>query len=138
MGLVFGINNAITTNQNVSHNDSTSSLVYNTVTNYSGGTSTGFNFKLGASFKQNNRLYIFAEFSFISQFYSPSHSEITNYSLNGTDMLSTLSISERQTNYVAKSSGSSGGANDPMQSTAISYPFSSIGINFGIEYKFIQ
>ena len=74
--------------------------------------------------------------SFISQFYSPSHSEITTYSYNGTDMLSSLSISQRHTNYVAKSTGSSGGANEPMQSAAISYPFSSIGINFGIEYKF--
>lgn len=136
VGLIIGIKNTITSNQNLLHNDTTSSLAYTTTTVYSGGTSTGINCILGASFKQNNGLYFFVELSFINQLYSPAQSEITAYSYNGTDLLNTLSVSQTQTNYTAKSSNSGGGSNEPLQAPTVTYPFTSIGLNVGIEFHF--
>ncbi len=136
IGLIIGLSNSINSNQSITHADTTTALAYNTTTVYSGGSSTGFNLKLGVSFKQNDKIFLFVELSFIDQFYAPSQSLITSYSYGGADMLSSLPVSQRQTYYVPLPNSKTGGANEPSQAYAISYPFTSVGLNVGIEFKF--
>ncbi len=134
-GFIIGVSNSITSNQTITKTDTTTSLAYNATTVYSGGSSTGYNFRFGVSFKQNDNIFLFAEASFLSQYFIPQHSEITSYTYGGTDILNTLSASQRETNYITTYTSIHNTGKGPTQAAAKSYPFSSIGLNVGIQYK---
>lgn len=66
---------------------------------YSGGISIGIRGVVGATLAISQRAHIFAEVSFTSMNYYADKSEITKYTENGQDMLSSLSVYERNTVY---------------------------------------
>ena len=134
-GLSIGLSNKLVSDQVITKYDTTTSLAYNTTTEYRGGTSTGLNLKFGASFKQNERIHLFVELSFLVQYFSPSYCEKTLYYVGEADLLNSLPTSNRKTNYVPMRTPSSGNENEPSQALQISYPFSSVGLNVGIEFK---
>ena len=105
---------------------------------YSGGISVGFTGSLGAEFKTGARSFFFTEATIISQSWAPSKAEITSYSVNGQDKLSTLTTSVRETEFVSETSesgfSSSSDPNQPSKQLKSYFPMSSIGINVGFRF----
>jgi hypothetical protein len=70
--------------------------------------------------------------------YSPKKGEVTKYTKNGEDILSSLSKSEREIEYVDHLSGNSNDFNpdETGKNLVLQFPFSSIGLSVGFRYSF--
>lgn len=104
---------------------------------YSGGLPLGFSGKLGAEYLAGSRISFFLEFQAIAQSWAPKKREITTYEINGTDKLSTLSISEKETefvdSYTSQTPANSTTNSSPSKHLKFYIPLSSAGLNFGIK-----
>ena len=112
---------------------SDSSMITNVETKYSGGTSVGVALAFGFKLKLSDKISFFTEISGIGQSYSPAKSEVTKYTVNGIDKLSSLTANDRETNYV-DSNLKPDVPGSPRQEAKQAYPFSSGGINVGIRF----
>ena len=138
LGLRLNFSNSIKQNVNqtqTSNNNTTTTIQEGTL---KGMFSTGFDASLGAKWRLNNRL------SFNTEVYSsnsnlvPDKFTITKYMINGTDQLGTLTTSQKQTNYLKNYTvpTSTTDPNSPSKALRSSLPISTVGIRFGIDYKF--
>jgi len=98
---------------------------------YTGGIAIGFTGAVGADIPMSANSYFFAELNFIAQSWAPSKGEITAYRVNGVDALSTIPVSERETEYVSSLSNS----NSTSQRLKFYVPMSSVGINVGFRFS---
>lgn len=105
-----------------------------TSTHFYNGISFGLNTSLGLDVKLFHHFYAFGElvFNFIN--WSPSHSEITAYSNNGQDKLSSLTTSQRETDYVSNPGYYN--SNQPTQAAKQHFDISNFGFNVGLKYSF--
>ena len=103
---------------------------------YNGGVSFGANAAVGAYYPINDKISLFGELTFVSMSYSPKKGEITSYTENGRDILSDLSTSEKETDFVKEYSYDSNDRNDeskPSEELIYKLPFGSFGFNFGVK-----
>lgn len=104
---------------------------------FSGGMAIGFNTILGANIELDDNMYVFTELAVTSMNYSPKKGNLTQYTINGTDKLATLSKNSTEIEFVedynelpVPSSAS------PAKSFKQSHPFGSIGMNIGFRWTF--
>jgi len=98
---------------------------YDQTTEQSGGLAFGYAGAFGIVVPSGGAVDFFAEVGLYSVTYSPSQAEITRYTVNGVDQLS--SINPKVVEYK-----SSVGSSDQNTETSVRRPFSSVGINAGV------
>ncbi len=106
---------------------------------YNGGFALGLNATLGANYKINKHVSFFAEINSTNLSYAPTKSEITEYKVGGIDNLSNLPNSVKYTEYVESYTMDSNAPYDKnlaRKDLIKSYPFSSVGFNIGLQYRF--
>lgn len=104
-----------------------------------GGVSLGLSGSLGALYNFNKKTGIFLELSLISMGYSPTKRVITQYSINGEDMLATgdFPLSSLETEYVDEVDfGDNGDKTNTTLALKGKYPMSSFNINLGVRFSF--
>ncbi len=137
LGLAFRIFGKITIKD--SHYDIQNNETTETEWKYSNGASIGIIASLGITKKISEKISIFGELGMINQSWGPKKGKITKYAINGVDMLSNLTPSQNQTNYIdsyTTTNNSSSATWSPRQQLRQYYPFSSIGLNIGLHLKF--
>lgn len=105
-------------------------------TKFKGGISIGLRGAVGVSVVLNRKLSFFSEITFTGLNYYPKESEITRYTINGEDKLSTLTPNIRKTVYVDKVDNDSNNATDDLYtpSKGVRFPvaMSSLSANAGV------
>lgn len=103
-----------------------------------GGISLGFSTGLGVNYKLSEKLGIFAELGLISQAWAPNKGTITKSTVNGFDNIALLTPSQKEINFVNNYSETIGYQNPSLPSQALktSMPFSSVGLNIGVQLSF--
>ena len=95
----------------------------------------GFTGALGAKCNLSGSLSLFGELSFISQSWGMQKGVMTKYTVDGTDMMSQLTTSEKEIEFVdtyIEDSTTMPNDNAPSQEMSFTLPFSSWGVNIGI------
>jgi outer membrane protein W len=137
LGLVIGLAGKIKSVETYSSNVTPLNLVYVTIAESSmtGGVSLGLSAGLGVNYKLNDKLGIFAEIAFISQSWAPNKSLLTKYTENGVDKLGSMTTNQKETIYLNSYTEVSGANNPsvPAQALKTAMPFSSIGLNIGVQ-----
>jgi Outer membrane protein beta-barrel domain len=103
------------------------------------GLAIGFNAALGINFPMSKNLTFSAEINTVNMQYSPKKGSITKYTENGVDELPSLSVNDREIEFVKKAVfnyTSPASPNAPRQQAAVALPFGSIGVNVGVKYSF--
>ena len=89
-------------------------------------------------YKLNETLSLFGELSIQNLNYAPTNGEVTVYTKNGVDKLSSLTTLQKEIEYLDDYTLDSA---SPLTSTQVqkqkkvNYPFSSFNINLGIRYS---
>ncbi len=139
LGMVIGVGAKITTKD--TYLDQQSNTTTENSWKYSGGVSMGVSAGLGINYSISDRIGVFAEIRAISQSWAAKKGERTNYTVNGTDMLSNLTTSQKEINYgnsyVISSTMPSNSA-EPDKQIKNYKAFSSVGFNLGISFSFIK
>ena len=109
---------------------------------YNKGISHGAIAAFGIQLSLSNRLSVYSEIKTFIHSYGPKKRELVKSERNGEDRLPELQPGMIHTNYVDNyiKDWSSGGTDfsEPLTELRWFYPFSSIGLNIGIHYKFIS
>jgi hypothetical protein len=104
---------------------------------YSGSAAIGAKSVVGVELTQGKFIF-YAQITMIAMSYAPTKSEYTKYTLNGTDQLSQLTISQKQ--FVYKGSvtvtGNSPDPSKPTEQLKFYLPFSNISMDVGVMFKF--
>ena len=102
-----------------------------------GGVAIGFSAAFGCNFVINSNLSFFGEFNLVSLSYAPTKSEITSYSVDGEDILSKMTVAQKQIEYYDILIPNSTQTKDmPSQALKKSISFGSIGLNIGMKISF--
>lgn len=104
-----------------------------------GGLAWGLSLALGATYAVNEKLDLFAELKLISMSYAPSKGLVTKYIVNDVDELPFLTTEEKEVEFVDEFSidyNDPSPSDEPTKALKHSLPFSSIGLNIGLSYKF--
>lgn len=112
---------------------------YTQTEKYTGGFAFGFGTALGVSYSLNAATSIYVEGYFESLNYSPKRREITEYSLNGSNALDSLSTSEKEFDYVNEISSNQTNdesENEPTKLLRIVFPMSTAALRFGVNFHF--
>jgi len=102
-------------------------------TNYYGGVSLGFTGGLGIEYKVNNNVNVYGEVKLNSLSYTPTQSEIVNWDENGRDLLPDMKTTDKKKELVEFITDKTRTDNEEL---SVSYPFSSLGLNIGVKFKF--
>jgi hypothetical protein len=102
---------------------------------FKGSVAVGAKTVLGLLLSKGKLSY-YAQLSLIYLNYSPSKSEITKDVVNGTDRLSGLSVSQKQFVYTSSYTVATQNPNLPTPQIKFYTPFNSVGVDFGVMYKF--
>jgi hypothetical protein len=135
LGLVIGLGGKITADETIQDMQSNTTTLK--TTRYTGGISMGLRSSIGAMFKLSDLISLFGEINVVSQSLGATSSNVTAYSVNGADKLSTLTTSQKQTAYSSSYSStySSGPSiSDPAQALKSYRPFSSLGLEIGVHF----
>lgn len=104
-----------------------------------GGYAVGLTASAGTNYKINDKISLFGEVVFTKLSYQPSKGTLLELTKNGTDILLTKSVSEREIelsdSFVAIR-GVVADPNKPAQALPLNRNFGSLGLNFGINYNF--
>ena len=134
MGLVIGTNGQVIEEFN---QRTSATQTKNTILKKEGGIDIGFKTSLGVLYSVNKKISLFGEANLTSLTFTPKKGSFTKYYIDGIDKLSTLNVNSREIEYVE--SGTSGlpvNSNEPQKTLTRRLPFSSLGINLGIQYNF--
>jgi hypothetical protein len=104
-------------------------------TRFRGGISLGLRGAVGATIVLNKKISLFSEITFIGMNYYPEEGEITRYTINGEDKLSTLTGNVRKTIYADKIENDSRETtieNSPGKSLRFPVAMSSVSGNVGV------
>ena len=102
---------------------------------FTGGIPIGFRSALGANYKLTKKLYLNLELFNVNMSYAPSKSEVTKATSNGQNVLGSMSIRDKRTDFVESYDMSSGGnSNDPRKQIKTYLPLSTFGVNLGIRF----
>jgi hypothetical protein len=107
---------------------------------YNGGIALGVSSALGINFNLNDNMALFGELNMINMSYAPTKSVYTKYSVDGIDQLPTMTIKDKETEYVDSythdSTAASTPDSQPDKKLKTKNPFGSLGINLGLKIKF--
>jgi hypothetical protein len=105
-------------------------------TKFNGGISLGIRGGAGVNIKMNKKMSFFSEISFTGMNYYPKDSEITKYTVNGENNISSLTQNVLKTMYVNKVTTDSQHTpeeiNSPGKSLRFPVAMSSINLNVGV------
>lgn len=96
-----------------------------------GGMSIGFKGVLGVTFNADQKVQFFSEVNFVSMSYAPKDGEITAYTVNGDDALSSIPKSDRKIEFKDKIDYDDDDDNVALRER---YTMGSIGIQVGVRY----
>ena len=104
-----------------------------------GGVALGFSAAAGITYPLNGQVLVFAEIAYNGLTYKPTQREITKITANGTEQV----ITDNYTSAVQPIEDNlpieyGGQAFDAEKQLTHSYPFGSLGINAGVQYRFIK
>ncbi|MFI5203843.1 MAG: hypothetical protein ACHQF2_05050 [Flavobacteriales bacterium] len=109
----------------------------NEITEYTSGLSVGFTSATGINFNLSDKISFFAEIAAIAQNWAPKNSIITKYVYGGVDVLSTMTTNQKETEYVDSYDPNTViGSGSPDKELKFYMPFSSWGINLGVNIWF--
>lgn len=140
-GLLYALSSNVTENvTSTSTSNYSGSFVTNsseTEFEYSGGKSLGMYGGLGLSYKLNSTIEIFGEFIAYMNTNTPETRTMTKSINNGTDQLSTLTVSQKETVYVDEYQTGTGAplTSEPSKQLKIQQPFSSAVLSVGIKFN---
>ena len=118
---------------NASTNPPLAKEIYN---QYYGGVALGYTAAGGVSFNFTRLLSFFVELQFSHATWSPDHSEIMKYTVNGEDKLSGLTPWQKQADFVwERYTKGTIDMSQPRQELRKTYPFSTASINIGLKFK---
>jgi len=104
---------------------------------YKGRLSTGFEGSLGFMYNVSQSFSFFIEANGIAHSWAPKKSKITECTDNGTDILGSFTISEREIEYENQITETINPPdNEPTKSLKMYVPLSAIFINVGIQLRF--
>ena len=135
-GLLVGVLPGITS-QYKDENSTTNPPANKTITNqYYGGVSLGYVAAGGVTFNISKLLNIFVELQFSHSTWSPDHSKVVTYEINGEDKLPTLLPYQKDVDFVAeKYIIGTIDMSQPRQELRKTIPFSTAAVNFGVTFK---
>ncbi|HZX74995.1 MAG TPA: hypothetical protein VFE57_11270 [Cyclobacteriaceae bacterium] len=134
IGPIVGFGTITANNSSNSSNTTNTSEVQR---KYSGSAAIGAKSVVGAELTQG-RFVFYTQITMIAMSYAPGKSEYTKYTLNGTDQLSMLTVSQKQTAYKSSLTVTSAqpDPNQPSEQLKFYLPFSNISLNVGVMFKF--
>lgn len=100
-----------------------------------GGVPLGLTGSLGMEYSVNNRVSLFGEVKGNSLTYRPEEGRYVRMEENGADYSQYLSTAQKETVFT-DNINTANTANSPSQHPKISLPFSSLGLNVGLRFKF--
>ena len=103
-----------------------------------GGVAIGGNAVLGVLFDLSKKISFFSEINMTNLSYAPTKGKAIKATYNGIDILSDLTTSQKEIEFVDSFTESNTPPPDskPSKSLKTKYPFGSIGINLGIKFSF--
>lgn len=136
-GLVLGVLPYLITSYSEPNDKGNPATLLEVSNNYYGGLALGYSAAGGVTFTINDHINLFTEIQFTHATWSPSHSEITQFTVNGEDKLSTLTTYEKEVDYVlTKYLADPKNAGEPRKELRTAFPFSTFAANFGISFNF--
>jgi hypothetical protein len=137
IGMAFGVGGRIYNETETTTSGPAFSSSYHMMEEYYGGLAFGFTGGLGVHYHTSDMFAIFLEASMVAQNYSPNNSEITTLDVDGQDQLGSMTIRQKETEYV-KEYTVTGPPNDgqPDQDLRFFLPMSSIGLTAGVHFYF--
>ena len=133
VGLVMGMGGKLT--DDATSTDGTNNAEQ--VDEYTGGTAIGFASSLGIHIGLSDNLMIFGELGMVGQAWAPKKDMVTKSTLNGTDVLGTMTTSQKETDFSdSYTDPTSPNPGAPSQSLKFYVPMSSFGVNVGIHMAF--
>ncbi|MCX6280438.1 MAG: outer membrane beta-barrel protein [Bacteroidetes bacterium] len=107
--------------------------IYN---DYYGGVALGYTAAGGVNFKLNDLILFYVELQFSHSTWSPSHSQIVKYTVNGEDRLAELTTWQKEADFVwEKNVSGTIDMTQPRQELRKTIPFSTASINIGIKFR---
>ncbi|MCX6288116.1 MAG: outer membrane beta-barrel protein [Bacteroidetes bacterium] len=107
--------------------------IYN---DYYGGVALGYTAAGGVNFTLTNVVTFYIELQFSHATWSPSHSQIVKYTVNGEDRLSELTTWQKEADFVwEKNVNGIIDQTQPRQELRKTVPFSTASINLGIKFR---
>jgi len=102
---------------------------------YKSKFTAGVNFCLGLEYKFLKRFWLFAEVEGNVLYYLPASATFTSYIVNQQDITGTLSVHDREFQFVSNYSDNDNlSAGEPTKTLPVRYSFSSIGVNLGLKF----
>jgi len=132
-GVIIGMGSIIETIKYTENPNSSS-----TTMKLNGGNTVGLSAAIGAQIKLMGRISVFGELAMVNMSYAPTRGEITAYTFNGIDKLTSLKPREILTDYVETytvNANQTTPDNEPSKSLLQKFPFGSAGINIGLKYS---
>ena len=118
---------------NSSTNPPMSKKIYN---DYYGGIALGYTAAGGVTFKFTDLISFYVEIQFAHSTWSPNHSQVVKYTVNGEDRLSELTTWQKQADFVwEKNVNGTVDITQPRQELRTTYPFSTASINLGLKFR---
>lgn len=99
------------------------------------GLAFGITGALGIDYAINPKISVFGEITATNLNYAPQKGYVTKAMQNGTDFLPDLDVRDKEIEFLDDFTDD-GTANEPARQQRQSYPFSSVGLNLGVKYKF--
>jgi hypothetical protein len=134
MGVVIGALTRIKEKetQTNTYNSTTSELERTGV--YHGGVPIGFDFRAGVDYKLSKTVDLFADIHLRGMNYTPTKFSVKTYTNNGMDEFSSLSVKQRETEFVKELDRYEQiPADSPDKQLKRSFPFTAIGLDFGVK-----
>ena len=134
IGLIIGVNGKTETSlESISSTNKVSTVFLK-----DSGTAIGFKTSLGVLYSINNKFSLLAEANLTSLSYSPTKGRYTKWEENGVDKLPTINVIDKEFEYSesVSTNGVVANTNEPRKTFTERLPFSSIGINVGLQYQF--
>lgn len=103
-----------------------------------GGVAIGLTSSLGATFDLSDKLALFGELNMINLSYAPTKGEMTEYTYNGADELSSLTTSEKEIEFVDSVTydyNNPSSSSEPNKVLKERLPFGSLGLNVGVRFN---
>jgi hypothetical protein len=135
VGLVIGVGSKIKMDSHAY--DSEDGYTRDINWEFDGGTSFGMHGALGAEYAINNKIGVFGEVTGTGLNYAPKKGKMVTNTLNGVDKLPNTDIRDKEVTFEEGEYFYYGSnKNEPSKDGKQYTPFSSIGLNIGVRYKF--
>ena len=133
-GFMIGFGNIVLDHENWTGND-----LEELKLKINGGMAFGLNTGFGVDFVSSEKLVFFSEIQFVSMRYSPKRGEITEWTINGADVLGKATTNDKEIIFVDEVTYTSQNPtpdSEPTKILKLDTPFSSVGLQLGVRFNF--